>query len=105
MPSEFDDFINAGIADVLEQCGEPITFRGETYSAIIGELGIRPEFVMGGEAQRKSCTIELAIPSPAFDPEPRKGERLSARGGELEIVSFTKDETTYRLECAEVFRK
>lgn len=103
--SDFNEFINEGLADSIAETGETVTFRGVTYTADVGELTNAAEFILGGEAQRKSCAILLPIPATPFDPEIRTHERILTGQGELEIVTIGKDSIAYQLQCAEVARK
>lgn len=98
--SDFSEFIADGLDDMLTLVGEDVTFRRETYTADVGILAVNPVFDIGGEIQRKSCTIVLQR-SVATDP-PRKTERITTPHGVLEIVGVQIDPAAYTLTCAEI---
>ena len=104
--SEFSDMLADSSDEAASEFREAVTFRGMPSQANVGTLAENPEFMMGGESPRKSCTIILPFPDPLLEPAPRKGERIATtRHGSLEIASIAFDTTDYVLTCTEVAAK
>ena len=101
--SDFSDLIDIGLDDMLDLVGEDVTFRGEEYIADVSILAVNPMFDIGGEVQRKSCTIVLQRSIAALIADaPRKTERITTTYGVLEIVGIQIDPSAYTLTCAEI---
>lgn len=98
--SDFSEFIDEGLSAMLDFVGETVTFRGEAYIGDVGILAVNPMFDIGGEVQRKTCTVVLQR-SVATDA-PRKTERITTPHGTLEIVGIQIDPSAYTLTCAEI---
>ena len=102
--SDFSDFMDEGLADMLGIVDlEDIVFRGEPIIGDVGNLSVNPMFDIGGENQRKSCTIVLQRSIAALIADaPRKTERITTTYGTLEIVGIQIDASAYTLTCAEI---
>ena len=82
---------------------EDIVFRGEEIIGDVGNLSVNPMFDIGGETQRKSCTIVIQRSIAALIADaPRKTERITTTYGVLEIVGIQIDPSAYTLTCAEI---
>lgn len=104
--SDFSDFIDQGLSDLVELAGETITFRNVDYDADVGPLEQSPMFDIGGEKPMKTCTVVLPTPSPALASEPRKNERMTTtQHGEMEIDTFSKSESGYVFRLKEIGAK
>ena len=104
--SDFSDLIDDGLTsmlDILDGDERDIVFRGEEIIGDVGILAVNPMFDIGGENQRKSCTIVLQRSVAALIADaPRKTERITTYHGTLEIVGIQIDPSAYTLTCAEI---
>lgn len=96
--------MDAGIADMLGVVDRgDIVFRGASIIGDVGNLSVNPMFDIGGEVQRKSCTVVIQRSvAPLIADAPRKTERITTYHGVLEIVGIGIDASAYTLTCAEI---
>lgn len=98
--SPLDEFVAEGMAELDALAGETFVFRQASYTGQISQLGTQQDWVAGGSKKLRRCTI-LFTKAADFNPEPRIGEAVTARGVAMKIESSDRDATTYQFECVE----
>ena len=78
----------ADLAGILDEVGEPVTWNGRTYRALVSDPAIGENLELGGFVGTNDFTIK--IPRPAFGAQlPKLGEIVGFEGGQFRIVRIT----------------
>jgi hypothetical protein len=78
----------ADLAGVLNEIGEPVTWNGRTYKALVSDPTIGENLDLGGFTGTGDFTIK--IPRTAFVTQlPKFGEIVGFEGGQFRIVRIT----------------
>ena len=78
----------ADLAGVLDEVGEPITWNGQTYKALVSDPAIGENLELGGFTGTGEFTIK--IPRTAFEKRlPKLGEIIEFDGERFRIERIT----------------
>jgi hypothetical protein len=87
--------INArAVTDAIGYMGQPFTFRGTVYRAIINELETDPDLDIGGN--RANYVMAVYVRKTGF-PAPSVGELVTVNGTALRIATIQSDVISYTL--------
>jgi hypothetical protein len=79
---------DADLAGILNEIGEPITWNGRTYKALVSDPAIGENLELGGFTGTGDFTIK--IPRTSFDKRlPKLGELIEFEGDRFRIVRIT----------------
>ena len=78
----------ADLAGVLDEVGEPVTWNGRTYKALVSDPAIGEHLEIGGFTDTGDFTIKIS--RAAFGTQmPKLGEIVGFEGGQFRIVRIT----------------
>ena len=78
----------ADLAGILNEVGEPVTWSGRTFRALVSDPAIGENLELGGFTGTGDFTIK--IPRTAFGAQlPKLGEIVGFEGGQFRIVRIT----------------
>ena len=83
--------------------GESISFRGNTYRAVIDDVVASEMFAAGGAIP--SEPIAITIKTQTFQPDLGLGERVTARERSYTVRQITRDEISITLICESVSKR
>lgn len=97
----FHNLASLVIGRAVDYMGESFTFRSATHSGVINELTSTQDAENGGF--RPQYAMSIYVKKTGF-PMPVIGEKLTARGRLLRIVSIAADTISYRMILEDVTR-
>ena len=78
----------ADLAGVLDEVGEPVTWNGRTYKALVSDPAIGEHLELGGFTDTGDFTIKIS--RAAFGSQlPKLGEVVGFEGGQFRITRIT----------------
>src|SRR5438132_13947723 len=78
----------SALAEVLNEIGEPVVWKGRTFQALVSDNPLSHELALGGFDTKGDCTIKIPRASLTGD-KPKLGERIEVQDIGYRITRVT----------------